>query len=115
MLNFIYTFISIACCLAFGYFCYYLLPVIPASLYGMMTLTVALSANLINAEKINTTMQWAIRNMGVCFLPAAVGIIEYVTLLEEFGLAITLIAIITTLILMAIVGFLYQHYLETKQ
>ena len=115
MLNVIYSILALMSCLLLGYGTYYLVGGIPASLYGMLILTILLSFNIIKADRLNKTIQWIIANMGVCFVPAAVGIIEYVSLIKSYGLIITASVIGTTLLLIAIVGFLYQHFIESKQ
>lgn len=115
MWNVVYSILALLICLLLGYVTYYLVGGIPASLYGMLILTILLSLNIIQANKLNATIQWIIANMGVCFVPAAVGIIEYVTLIRSYGLIITASVIGTTLLLLAIVGFLYQHFIDNKQ
>lgn len=115
MKNVIYSLIAILLSLLIGHAIFFLIGGIPASLYGMLFLTISLQFKLINAEKLSHTVQWIIDNMGICFVPAAVGIIEYVYLLKEFGLSITLISVITTLILIAMVGYLYQTFVSNHK
>lgn len=111
MLNACYTISAIFICLLLGHGVFYLIGGIPASLYGMLLLTFGLSRRIIDHNKMTSTIQWLIHNMGVCFVPAAVGIVEYWYLIKIHGLSITFIVITTTLILLALVGYLYQKLL----
>lgn len=115
MWNILYSISVILCCLLLGHLVYNIVGGIPASLYGMLILTISLSLKVVNAERINQTVQWIIRNMGVCFVPAAVGIIEYVSLIKTYGFIITIAVIVTTLALITIVAFLYQYFIEKEQ
>ena len=115
MWNILYSILAILICLLLGYCTYYLIGGIPASLYGMLILTICLSLNVIKADRINQTIQFIISNMGVCFVPAAVGIIEYVSLIKSYGLIITISVIFTTFALITIVAMLYQYFVENEQ
>ena len=48
--------------------------------------------------------------MGVCFVPAGVGIINHLELVKEFGVVIVAITFASTFILLTIVGLYYQRY-----
>lgn len=114
MHNALYSLASIVVCLLLGYALHFIAGGLPPSLYGMIILTTLLTLKIIKVDKLTTTVQWIIANMGVCFVPAAIGIIEYVALIKEFGLIITVIVVSTSLLLMALVGFLYQHFIDNK-
>jgi len=116
MNNHIYTAIVITCCLLAGYGCAYIYSGFPASLYGLLILTICLQLKLISDEKIRPTIDWIIANMGICFVPAGVGIMEHFGLLADYGLHMLIISIMTTLLLLFIVGWLkqtYQHKFQT--
>ncbi len=115
MWNVLYSLLAILGCLLLGYGVSYLVGGIPASLYGMLILTTLLSFNIIKAERIKQTIQWIIANMGICFVPTSIGIVEYVSLIKSYGLIITVAVIFTTLLLMTIVGFLYQYVIENEK
>ncbi|MGJ8694112.1 MAG: CidA/LrgA family protein [Thalassotalea sp.] len=114
MQNTLYSIGAILLSLALGHVCYYFVAVIPASLYGMLILTVGLSTRLVEAQKLTATIKWSIANMGICFVPAAVGIVEYIALIKSYGVSITIIVVLTTLLLIAIVGFAYQTFISNK-
>lgn len=106
----LYAILSLLLCLACGYGVNSLLGGLPPSLYGMAILTIALQMKWIDADKLNELVAWAIRHMGVCFVPAGVGIIEHGELIKRHGLAIVAITFITTFLILSFVGIIYQKY-----
>ena len=50
--------------------------------------------------------------MGVCFVPAGVGIINHFELIKHHGLAIVFIIFITTFILLSFVGIVFEYVLN---
>jgi holin-like protein len=115
MNNHLYSFIAILLCLAIGHFIAILLPFLPASLYGMLVLCFLLTFNIINAKKLEKTIQWCIANMAICFLPTGVGIMQYFLLLKTHGVTMTLIIIVTTLFVLTLVAWLYQRLFQKNE
>lgn len=115
MFNISYTIISISICLWLGNQANHILGGLPSSLYGMLILTAMLSLKLLNPKRLASTVSWAIANMGVCFVPAGVGIMQYYGLLARYGLAMTLIIVLSTLLMIIITGALYQYLLTGKK
>lgn len=81
----------------------------PASLFGLLCFTCLLKLNVIKAKKVENSVQWGIRNMGVCFVPAGVGIMEQFDLLKDYGITMLVLCVATTLLLMWLVGYSYQR------
>lgn len=106
--NHLYSLLAVGFCLFLGKAIYYLTPALPSNLYGMLLLTTLLHYRLINADKMKTSVQWVLRHMGVCFVPAGVGIMAHETLLKEHGFNILVIVILTTIALMFFVAWSYQ-------
>jgi holin-like protein len=111
--NIIYAIICLIACLLVGYGVAYSLGGLPASLYGMIVFTLALHFKLLKAEKIEQTIAWCLKHMGVCFVPAGVGIIEHYQLVKNHGIAIVAITFATTFLVLTFVGIYYQK-LEDK-
>lgn len=109
-INILYATLSLLICLGCGYGVNYLLGGLPPSLYGMAILTIALQLKLINADKLSALIAWGLRHMGVCFVPAGVGIIEHGNLIKQHGLAIVAITFITTFLILTFVGVIYQQH-----
>jgi len=109
VLNHLYSLGAIALCLLLGYGINWLIDFLPASLYGMLALTLGLQLGVIDTKRMQQTIDWIIKNMGVCFVPAGVGIMEHQQLIQSYGIAITFLIIISTLLLILVVGFFYQR------
>ena len=111
--NVFYSIISISLCLLAGYAINHMVGGLPASLYGMVTFTLLLQLNVLRAERIKLSVTWGLKHMGVCFVPAGVGIINHYELLKQHGLALVSITFVTTFIILTFVG-LYFQYLENS-
>jgi len=85
---------------------------LPASLYGMIIFTVLLHFQLLNPKRVQKSIEWVLQNMGVCFVPAGVGIINHFELITKHGLTIVFIIFITTFSLMTLVGLCYQKMIN---
>jgi len=113
--NVFYSTSIIAICLALGKVIAAYLGGLPASLYGMLIFTSALHFQLVNPKKIASTISWIIQHMGVCFVPAGVGIINHYQLIKDHGFALVTIIFISTFILLSFVGLTYQHLVLNKK
>lgn len=111
LINTLYSIFAISCCLVAGKLCHYFYPLLPGSLYGLMLFTTSLHLRLFNADRIKNTVTWCLKHMGVCFVPAGVGIMNHFELLQQFGIAIVAITFFTTFILLTLIGFLHQKYI----
>jgi holin-like protein len=111
LINFIYSCFAISLSLGLGYALNYLLAGLPPSLYGMIIFALLLHFNLVNSDKIKDSIKLIISNMGICFVPAGVGAMNHLPLLKAQGLEIFLMILVTTMLLMAVVGHLAQALL----
>lgn len=114
MKNIIYTILAISICLGLGKLINYAIGGLPASLYGMIIYCMLLQLNLVTPNKVNQANQWAIKHMGVCFIPAALGVINHFELIRSHGIALVAIILFTTFLLLTFVGLLAEKYLTTK-
>lgn len=109
--NIFYTIFAICVCLVFGKLIHFTVGGLPASLYGMMIYCLLLQLNLLNPLKISQANQWIIKHMGVCFVPAAVGVIDHFELIKNHGFAIVSIIFFTTFMLLTFIALLAEKYL----
>lgn len=109
MINFLYTIAFILISLATGHYVYLFLGGLPPSLYGMICFTALLHFKLCDSEKVSKSIAWGIRNMGVCFVPAGVGIIDHYELVKLHGLSLVLITFFSTFLMLSFIGILYQR------
>lgn len=111
----IYSLLSVTICLLAGKAIELFLPILPASLYGMMIFTALLHNRFLNAKRIQPCIEWALANMAVCFVPAGVGIINHYELIKNHGLVLVGIIFFTTFLLLTFVGLTYQRQLNRKE
>lgn len=108
MINTLYTVAHVITCLLIGYVIQHSVGGLPASLYGMILFTLLLHFKICNADKVKQCVTWGIRHMGVCFVPAGVGIINHFQLIKQHGITIVVITFLTTLLVLTIVGCSFQ-------
>lgn len=95
-------------CLA-GEFVAALLPVaFPASVISMVLLMVLLLCGVVKERQIQTVSNFFVVNMGLFFVPALVGILEYVELLKTQLLAFVAVAFLTTPIVYGVTAWTVQ-------
>ncbi len=86
-----------------------LLPLpIPASVYGLILVLVALCTGILKVEQIKDVAVFLIEIMPVMFIPAAVGLLESWDALRPVVVPVFLITVITTVIVMAVTGLVTQ-------
>lgn len=75
----------------------------------MCFFAIGLHLNVFDAKRVEETVSFMIKNISVCFVPAGVGIMNYFDLLKTSGWQLLLFTIVTTFVLMVMVGWLYQR------
>lgn len=115
MKNIIYTITAIIVCLAIGKVLNYAVGGLPASLYGMIIYCLFLQLGWLVPDKVHKANQWGINHMGVCFIPAAVGVINHFELIKNHGYSIVAIIFFTTFFLITFIGILAEKYLTSEQ
>ena len=114
MKNIFYTLFAIGLSLALGKLVNFSIGGLPASLYGMVIYCLLLQLNWINPTHVKKANHWLIKHMGVCFVPAGVGIINHFDLIKQHGIALIGIIFISTFVLLTLVGLLSERYLLSK-
>lgn len=80
----------------------------PGSVMGMVLLFLALSTGLIKESYVKDASSVLLQNMMLYFLPATVGVMVAWRIASEHILAILLSAIVSTLLVMGVVGIVQQ-------
>lgn len=113
MKNILYTVFAISLCLGLGKLVNFYFSGLPGSLYGMIFYCLLLQLGWLNPERISQANKWIIKHMGICFVPAAMGVINHFELIKQHGFTIVLSIFITTFILLTFVGLLAERYLDS--
>ena len=83
----------------------YLLPLpIPAAIYGLVLLLIALCTGLLKPEKIDTTARFLLSVMPFLFVAPAVNILGYWGVIRDNLLAIAVIVVVSTVLTFAVSG-----------
>lgn len=93
----------------------YLLPLpIPASIYGMIILFICLMTGWIRLDQVENVGEWLIVVMPAMFVVPGAGFITSWSSLQPHLLSWTVIITVTTILVMAVAGFIAQ-YLQTRR
>ena len=87
---------------------------IPASIYGMVLLFIALSTKIIKLDQVETTAEFLLSIMLIFFVPASVGIMDTFFAYKSSMLPIIIIVIVSTIIVMITTGLVSQFIIKLK-
>lgn len=87
---------------------------IPASIYGMVLLFIALSTKIIKLDQVETTAEFLLSIMLIFFVPASVGIMDTFFAYKSSMLPIIIIVIISTIIVMITTGLVSQFIIKLR-
>lgn len=85
---------------------------IPASIYGLVLLLLALLTKLIDLEQIKEAAAFLIEIMPLMFIPASVGILNTWGILKDIWIPISIITVVTTVLVMAVTGRVTQFVIR---
>lgn len=94
----------------------YLIPLqIPASIYGLLLMLCALKLKIIPLKSVQDAGTFLIEIMPMMFIPAAVGLLTSWETLKSIFIPVITITIISTIIVMAVVGKVTQFALRLEK
>ncbi|SDZ89529.1 holin-like protein [Pseudobutyrivibrio sp. ACV-2] len=88
---------------------------IPASIYGMVLLFIALLSGLIKLEQVRDTGKFLIEIMPVMFVPAGVGLMSSWGVLAPVLLPVSIITVITIFTVMGATGVISQFIIRRSK
>ena len=88
---------------------------IPAAIYGMVLLLIALLTGLLKEEHISDTANFLISIMPAFFVAPSVRLLEYWGLIAPHVAAILTISVTSTLLVFAVAGLVTQALLKRKE
>lgn len=94
----------------------YIIPLpIPASIYGLVILFVALETGLIKLSAVRETAKFLIEIMPLMFIPAGVGLLDSWGVLQPVILPVAVITIVSTIIVMGVSGVVTQAVIRRQK
>lgn len=88
---------------------------IPASIYGIVLLFLALETGILPVDEVKETGKFLVAIMPVMFIPAAVGLMESWGMIQERLAAYVVITVVTTVLVMAVSGLVTQAVIRRKK
>lgn len=88
---------------------------IPASIYGIVLLFVALELKWVKVKDIRETSSFLIAVMPVMFIPAAVGLIDSWKSIGNSWLAYIVVTVVSTFIVMGVSGVVTQYVIRRNK
>ena len=99
-----------------GELLHYILPLpIPASIYGIVLLFVALELKWVKVKDIRETSSFLIAVMPVMFIPAAVGLIDSWKSIGNSWLEHIIVTVLTTFVVMGVSGWITQFVIQRNK
>lgn len=99
-----------------GELLHYCLPLpIPASIYGIVLLFVALELKWVKVKDIRETSSFLIAVMPVMFIPAAVGLIDSYKSIGNSWIAYIVVTVLSTFIVMGVSGYITQLVIRSAK
>jgi|UniRef100_UPI0040250F05 holin-like protein len=99
-----------------GELLHYILPLpIPASIYGIVLLFVALELKWVKVKDIRETSSFLIAVMPVMFIPAAVGLIDSWKSIGNSWLEYIIVTVLSTFVVMGVSGWITQFVIQRNK
>lgn len=94
----------------------FLLPFpIPASIYGLLLMFVALCTGILKLEQVEKTADFLVQIMPLMFIPAGVGLMKEWDALSQIWLPFAVTIVITTVVVMAVTGRVTQWMMRKNK
>ncbi len=81
----------------------------PGNVLGMLILFALLQYNIINVESVKSVCEFILKNMLILFVPSNAGIMVNYHLIKNDWVSIITVVIISTILVMIVVGHLQQY------
>lgn len=88
---------------------------VPASIYGMLILFVALITGLIKLSAVKETGYFLIQILPLLFISPAVALLESWGVMQNIIIAVLVIAVVSTVLVVAVSGNVTQYIVERKK
>ena len=114
-MKYIYQFAIILLVSALGELLKYFIPLpIPASIYGLVLMLIALMTGIIKLEKIEATADFLLDIMTIVFIPGGVGLITAWEPIKAMLVPAMVIIIVTSVLMIGVTGSVTQLMIHLK-
>lgn len=94
----------------------YVIPLpVPASIYGLLLLLLALVTGILRLESVKETSKFLIEIMPLMFIPAAVGLLESWDALSGIFIQVLTATVVSTVLVMGVSGMVTQALIRKKR
>ena len=87
---------------------------IPAAIYGLVLLLIALSTGLLKVKQVEDAAAWLISVMPILYVPICVKILEYWGVISQNAAAIITITVVSTFLVFAVSGLVTQWLMKRR-
>lgn len=87
---------------------------IPAAIYGLVLLLIALSTGLLKVKQVEDAANWLISIMPILYVPICVKILEYWGVISQNAAAIITITVVSTFLVFAVSGLVTQGLMKRR-
>ena len=87
---------------------------IPAAIYGLVLLLIALSTGLLKVKQVEDAAGWLISIMPILYVPICVKILEYWGVISQNAAAIITITVVSTFLVFALSGLVTQWLMKRR-
>ncbi|XNN69116.1 CidA/LrgA family holin-like protein [Bacillus pumilus] len=88
---------------------------IPGTILGILVIFLLLHFKIIQLKWIELGAVWLLGELLLFFIPSAVGVIDYGTLLSQSGTSIVLVVLLSTFVVMLSTGIMTQMIAKRKE
>ncbi|MFD0953697.1 CidA/LrgA family protein [Virgibacillus natechei] len=88
---------------------------IPGSVIGMVLLFILLMTGIVKVTWVEEGARFFINHLTLFYIPVTVGIINYFYLFAGWGFLLVIIALVSTMMVMATSGYITQLLVRTKE
>lgn len=112
-MKYVFQFLRIMVFAFIGELLNYFIPLpIPASIYGIVLLFIALELKIVKVSDIRETSSFLIAIMPLMFLPPAVGVIESWILIKQSWFPYIVVTFVSTVFVMVVSGRVTQWFIR---
>ena len=83
---------------------------VPASIWGLIILTLCLESGAVRPKSVDTVCDFLIKNMAFFFIPPGVGLMLYFNLIKAEWLPITVATLVSFILVLIITGTCFQWF-----